>query len=173
MSPPRAIDLLEAMLQLAAVSDVELRRGLPPGWHRDPAFAQNFAALLAERMPAAIAAPRVPLGTELVLNELFAVSRAAAGGAFDDVAALAALAPEHTICLRDDAAYIIRERGATLEVLLPGKSIGLPNTVLPALRRLEAGPASFAEIVHTLGDATARELAKLLVVEGLATIDAA
>lgn len=56
LAPVRAIDLLHASLEVAATTDVVLRRALPFGWQNDPAFAATFAAEIGPRLPAVFAA---------------------------------------------------------------------------------------------------------------------
>jgi hypothetical protein len=170
LAPVRTVDLLDALVQLAALGDVELRRALPPGWQRDPDFAPKFAARLTERMADALSAQRIELAAELAHNEVFAASRTVARGAFDALAAFDALTPASLVCLRTDTPYELRDRGARLAIILASKVVNVPANARAAFARLAHGPASVAELDALLGDGSARDFVRTLVIEGLATI---
>ena len=172
LSPIRAIDLLASLIDLAALGDVDLRRALPPGWQRDPDFPATFAALLAEHIPRAIAADRVPLAAELVDNELLSASRTMAAGGFDSLAAVDALQAASTIRLRDDALLHVRDRASRLDIVLASKVVAVPAAARAALARLQRGPATFAEVDALLPPGVAIAFVRMLVVEGLAAVTA-
>jgi hypothetical protein len=167
LAPVRAIDLLHDALDVAAGADVALRRALPLGWQADPAFAGTFAAELAPRLRTIFAEHRVAEAARESLNELFAVSRGVAEAAFDRLDASAGLQPESLLRWNEDVPSLVRERETTVDVLLPGKALGLPKACLPALVRLTAGPVRYAELDLPFSDADRRRFVKSLVLEGL------
>jgi ribosomal protein L16 Arg81 hydroxylase len=170
MCPIRAIDLLEAMLDLAAVSDVELRRSLPAGWHESKDFPARFAAMIAERLPKAFSPNRVLPATELVVRDLFAVTRAEGGGSFDQFQRFLAPSPSCTVAMRDDTPYLLRRNGAGLELLVAGKSFGFPATYAPLFERLERGAATLADVDAILPGNVGRALVRALLLEGLIAV---
>jgi hypothetical protein len=170
LSPIRASDLLASLVDLAALGDVELRRALPPGWHRDPAFPAQFAAQLAALIPRALAAERIPLAAELADNELYSASRTMAAGAFDALAAVDALGPQTQIRLRDDAPMQVRDRTARLDIILASKVVTVPAAARAALTRLQTGLATYAELEPLLPPGVGPAFVRTLVVEGLALI---
>jgi lysine-specific demethylase/histidyl-hydroxylase NO66 len=170
LAPIRVVDLLDSLTQLAAFGDPELRRALPPGWHRDPSFAARMSARLGEIMPRAFAPERIPLAAELAHNELFAATRTTAAGAFDTLAALQALQPESRIALRADTPFHVRDRGDRLDIVLAAKVVSVPGTVRAALLRLQSGAATFAEIEAGLPAGDGRSLIRTLVLEGLVRV---
>lgn len=171
MCPMRVIDLLEAMIDLAAVTDVELRRALPPGWHESKEFPAQFAAMLRERLPKALPAAHVPAATHIVLRELFAVTRVEAGGNFDELQRSLGFGPPSTVVLRDDAPFMLRRTGATLELLVAGKSLGFPATYAPLFERLQQGPMTLPQVDAILPNNVGRSLVKMLLLEGLIAVD--
>ncbi len=171
LSPVRASDLLASLVDLAALSDPELRRALPPGWNRDPAFPAHFAAQLAALIPKALTAERIPLAGELVDNELFSASRTMAAGAFDALAAVTALGPASRIQMRDDAPLQIRDRTTRLDVILASKVVAVPAEARAALARLQTGPATYAELEALLPAGVGTTFVRTLVVEGLALVE--
>jgi lysine-specific demethylase/histidyl-hydroxylase NO66 len=170
LSPIRASDLLASLVDLAALGDVDLRRALPPGWHRDPAFPAQFAAQLAALIPRALATERIPLAAELADNELYSASRTMAAGAFDALAAVDALGPQTQIRLRDDAPMQIRDRATRLDIILASKVVAVPAAARAALTRLQTGPATYAELEPLLPPGVGPAFVRTLVVEGLALI---
>ncbi len=139
MCPLRVIDLLEAMIDFAAVTDVELRRALPPGWHESKEFPARFAAMLHERLPKALPAAHVPAAIEMILRDLFAVTRSEAGGSFDEWERFTTLGPSNTLAMRDDAPFMLRRAGQNIELLIAGKSLAFPDSVRTALRKAASG----------------------------------
>ncbi len=171
LSPIRASDLLASLVDLAALGDVDLRRALPPGWNRDPAFPARFAAQIAELLPRALAVERIPFAAELADNELFSASRTVAAGVFDALAACDALAAATQIRLRDDAPMQIRDRTTRLDVILASKVVAVPAAARAAFTRLQSSPATYAELEALLPAGVATQFVRTLVVEGLALID--
>lgn len=169
MLPVRAIELAEAALAAAATVDVELRRALPLGWQDDAGFAERFGAILAERIRAAFTAPVMRAARDLVVNDLFATTRTLADGTFADVAGLGALALSTRVAMREDAPFFIRPAGADIQLISAGKATTLPGNCAPAIRALAGGPMTVAALEEMLPDSGA-ELARLLVLDGLATI---
>jgi lysine-specific demethylase/histidyl-hydroxylase NO66 len=167
LCPVRVIDVLESMLDLAAVTDVELRRSLPPGWQTDPTFAARFATMIAERLPAAFPAAHVVPAADGVLRDLFAVTRADAGGNFDQLEHFLTPAPTCVIALRDDTPYRFRQSRTAVEVFVAGKSVAFPANCGPVLEALERGPLPLAEIDAALPATIGRQLIKALLLEGL------
>jgi hypothetical protein len=172
LAPVRAIDLLHASLDVAATTDVALRRALPFGWQNDPAFAATFAAEMASRLPSVFAAAMVDAATDIAVNDTFAASRADAGGGFDQLAAVAALTPDSMLSMNAVLPAILRERATTVDVVLPGKSLGLPKACAAALERLQAGPIRFGDLKLALSDADRHFFVKTLVLEGVLLVDA-
>jgi hypothetical protein len=161
LSPTRVIDLLEALVRLAALGDVELRRGLPPGWQRDPAFAARFSAQLGEVLPRALVPERIAAAAELTGNDLLAATRTIAASTFDALDALATLAPGTRIALRDDAPFELRDRGERLDLVLARAAFAL----------LTAGGTTFGEIARVLPGDLATAFVRALTIEGLLRID--
>ncbi len=172
LSPTRVVDLLDALVRLAALGDVELRRALPPGWQRDPTFATSFSARLAELVPRALVPERIGPAAELVANDLLAATRTVAAGTFAALDATASPAPATRLSLRDDAPFEVRDRGERLDVVLATSVIALPGETRAALARLAIGPATFAEIAATLPAANATEFVRTLVLAGILSVDA-
>ena len=171
MTPMRVIDLLEAMVDLAAVTDVELRRALPPGWHESKDFPAQFAALLRERLPKAFPAEHVPAAMHLVLRDLFAITRTEAGGNFDELQRSLTLGPASVVALRDDTPFMLRRAGANLELLVAGKSLGFPATYGVLFEKLREGPMTMQQVDAALPNNIGRSLVKMLLLEGLVAID--
>ena len=172
LAPVRAIDLLHASLDVAATLDLGMRRALPFGWQNEPAFAAGFAAEIGPHLPAIFAAPIVNAATDVAANDMFAASRAEAGGGFDQLGAVADLTADSVLRMNADLPVILRERATTVDLLLPGKSLGLPNVCLPALERLQAGPVRFGDLKIALSDADRHFFVKTLVLEGVLLVDA-
>jgi ribosomal protein L16 Arg81 hydroxylase len=172
LAPMRVVDLLDSLTQLAALGDVELRRALPPGWQRDPTFAARLSARLAQLMPRALSPERIPLAAELAQNELFAATRTTAAGTFETLAAFERLGPDSCLRLRADTPFQLRERRDRLDIVLAAKVVSVPASARAAFARLEAGPATFAELETYLPAETGTSFVRTLVVEGLVSIDA-
>jgi hypothetical protein len=173
LSPTRVVDLLDALVRLAAFGDVELRRGLPPGWQRDPAFAARFSAKLGQVLPRALGPERIAPASELVGNDLLGATRTVAAGTFDALDALGALAPDARIALRDDAPFELRDRGERLDVVLATKVVALAGDARPAFALLAAGGTTFGEIARVLPGDHAAAFVRALTIEGLLRIDPA
>ena len=171
MCPLRVIDLLEAMIDFAAVTDVELRRALPPGWHESKDFPARFVAMLQERLPKALPAAHVPPASEMILRDLFAVTRTEAGGSFDEWERFVALGPTNTLAMRDDVPFMLRRAGQNIELLVAGKSLGYPIAYAPLFEKLQAGPMTIAQVDATLPNNVGRQLVKMLLLEGLIAVN--
>jgi hypothetical protein len=169
MLPVRAIELAEAALRVAATVDVELRRSLTHGWQETDGFSERFGEFLAERLRAAFSGPVMRAARDLVVNELFATTRALAEGTLADIARLPALNASTLIGLRDDAPFVIRTEGADIQLIAAGKATMLPGNCAPVIRALGSGPMTVAALEQMLPDAGVA-LARLLVLDGLATI---
>ena len=171
MCPLRVIDLLEAMVDFAAVTDVELRRALPPGWHESKDFPAEVTAMLRERLPKAMPASHVAAATHMLLRDLFAVTRPDAGGNFDELQRSLSFSPSSVISLRDDAPFMLRRVGGSLELLVAGKSLGFPATYAPLFERLQQGPMTLPQVDATLPNNVGRSLVKMLLLEGLIAVE--
>jgi hypothetical protein len=171
LAPVRAIDLLHDALDIAARDDITLRRALPLGWQADPAFTGTFAAELAPRLRNIFDDGHVNEAAGVALNELFAASRGVGGAAFDQLDALAGLQPESLLRWNDDLPSLVRERETTVDVLLPGRALGLPKTCLRALERLAAGPVRFTELDLPFSEDDKRQFVRTLAIEGILLID--
>jgi len=170
MSPIRLIDLVESLVQIAALGEVDLRRALPPGWHRDPEFAARVGAQLAGLLPRAIAPDRIAAATEFVYNDLFAATRTVAAAGFDTLAAFERLTPAARITMRDDMPYQVRDRGERLDIVLAGKVVSIPALARAGFARLEAGPVTLTELDAVLPAGVARTFVHTLVVNELVTV---
>ena len=168
--PLRIVDLLDALLRLAPLQDVELRRSLPLGWLDAPDFATRLGELVARRFTAACTPAVLNAARELLANDLFALARTDAGEVFPQLARIVELAPSDRVRLRTDVPYRARVQPTSFELVLPGKSIGYPVTCVPLFRRLEQGPATLAELDALASDGIGRAFAKALVLEGVATV---
>jgi hypothetical protein len=171
LSPTRVVDLLEALVRLAALGDVELRRGLPPGWQRDPAFPARFSAKLGDVLPRALVPERIAPAAELVGNDLLGATRTVAAGTFDALAALATLTPQSRVTLRDDAPFELRDRGDRLDVVLATKVIVVAGDARPVFARLGAGAVTYGEVEHLLPGERATAFVRALAIEGLLRIE--
>jgi hypothetical protein len=165
----RAIDLLEHMLALAATQDVELRRTLPLGWHRDPDFAQSLLTTLAPHLSAAFSPARVGLAGERLLLDYFGASRIDAREAFERVEATAIIDGTTTLRLRTEVPHAIAKGEPNFSLIIPGRSLLIPSQCLDAVRRLEQGPATVAELPG-LADVNQLWLARLLLTYGVVEI---
>lgn len=171
LAPARAIDLLHATLDVAAAGDVELRRALPFGWQIDPSFAASFAVEVGTRLPGIFSPETVAGGTQITINDSFAASRSDASGAFDQAAATAHLTADSVLRMNEDLPAIVRERATTVDLVLPGKSLGLPKVCMPALERLQAGPTRFGDLPLAVSDTDRLFLVKTLILEGVLVVD--
>jgi hypothetical protein len=167
LAPVRAIDLLHATLDSAAMADVGLRRALPFGWQIDPAFASTFAADIGSQLPGIFAREAVARATQIAVNDVFASSRSDAGGAFDQVAAIAGLTADSVLRMNENFPTLVRETATTVDLMVPGKSLGLPKVCMPALERLQAGPVRFGDLTLAVSDADRLFFIKTLILEGV------
>ena len=167
--PLRVIDLVEGALQFAAVSQVELRRALPRGWHLDPAFPDRFAAQVTAQLARELRGACVRAARDLVCNDAFAVTRTVADEIFANLDRLAAAGPDSTVSLRGEAPFLVRDRHTSVQVVAAGKAVSLPIACAPLLERLRRGPATLAEVDRILPDA-GRSLLTMLVTDGIAAI---
>jgi bifunctional lysine-specific demethylase and histidyl-hydroxylase NO66 len=170
LAPVRVIDLLHETLDATASADVALRRALPRGWQTDPAFAATFAAEMGRQLTG-MGADTVASAAQSALGELFAASRSEANAAFDQLIHIAKLRPESLLRTNDDLPFLIRERANAVDVLLPGTSLGLSKSCLPALERLQGGPVRFADLAPELSAADRQVFVKTLAREGLLLVD--
>ena len=161
---------LHVTFDAAAGADVALRRALPIGWQSDPSFAATFAAEIGQRL-AKLDGDTVASAGHGALNELFAASRSEANAAFDQLIHIAKLRPESLLRLNDDLPFLIRERANAVDLLLPGTSLGLSKSCLPALERLQAGPVRFADLAPELSAPDRQVFVKTLAREGLLLVD--
>ncbi len=171
LAPLRTIDLLHAALDAAALHDVALRRALPVGWQDDPAFSARFADALAPQLAATFDEATLAAAARTVLDDLFAASRNDPGAAFDQLDGIDALGPDSVLRLNDRIPALLRERATTVDLLIPGKSLGFPAVCRAALERLRAGPVRFADLDLPLPDADRRLFVKTLILEGLMLVD--
>jgi len=162
----RAIDLLEQMLALAATNDVELRRTLPPGWHRDPEFAARFLSSLAPSLSAAFSQSRVGIAGDRLLLEYFGASRIDARDVFERVEATAGIDARTRLRLRSEVPHEICEGEPNFSLLMPGRSLLIPSPCLQAVYRLEQGPAAVGELPG-LAEVNQLWLARLLLTYGV------
>jgi lysine-specific demethylase/histidyl-hydroxylase NO66 len=169
MLPVRAIELAEAALRVAATVDVELRRALAYGWQDAEGFAERFGPFLAERLRTALSGPVMRAARDLVVNELFATTRALAAGALGDAAALPGLGPSSRVTLRPDAPFVMRASGEDIVLIAAGKATTLPGSCVGAIRALQKSPMTVAEL-EAMVPSAGLALARLLVLDGLATI---
>jgi ribosomal protein L16 Arg81 hydroxylase len=170
LAPLRAIDLLHEMLDVAAAGDVTLRRALPVGWHDDPAFAAAFAERAAAQI-GSLDAEVVAAAAQAALTGLFAASRSESNAAFDQQQLVAKLAPESVLLVNEDLPFLVRERANAVDVLLPGKMLGLSAACLPALRSLQAGPVRYADLAPELSAKDRQLFVKMLVREGILLVE--
>jgi len=170
LAPLRVVDLLHETLDVAAGADVALRRSLPVGWQDDPGFAAAFAAQFAPRL-AALDAAGVSNAANAALSELFAASRSDANAAFDQIVHVAKVTENSVLHVNEDLPFLVRRRAGALDVLLPGKALGLSTSCLPALERLQAGPVRFADFAPELSAHDRRLFMTTLVREGLLLVE--
>jgi hypothetical protein len=167
--PVRAIELAEAALSVAATVDVDLRRALTYGWQDTAGFAERFGGVLAERLRVALTGPVMRAARDLIVNDLFATTRTIADGSLTDVARLDVFDAGTRIAMRADAPFVTRASGADLQLIASGKATTLPAECAPAIRALESGPMTVADL-EAIVPASGKALARLLVLDGLATI---
>lgn len=170
LAPVRAIDVLHAALDAAAENDVALRRALPVGWQHDPGFASAFTAQHASDL-APLDPALVEAAAAIALNDLFAASRSDANAALDHLSPVAPLSPDVRLQLNEGLPFVMRRRGGTIDVLIPGKSLALSLSCLPALERLQAGTVRFADLAPELSARDQDVLARMLVREGIALVE--
>ncbi len=170
LAPLRAIDLLHEVLDVAATGDVTLRRALPMRWHDDPAFAVRFAQQAATQL-GAIDSDIVAEAAQSALTGLFASSRSEANAAFDQQQFVAKLGPESVLRVNEDLPFLLRERANGVDVLLPGKMLGLSAACLPALRALQAGPVRYADLAPGLSRNDRQLFVKALAREGMLLVE--
>jgi lysine-specific demethylase/histidyl-hydroxylase NO66 len=170
LAPVRAIDLLHATLELQAEDNVALRRALPLGWQHDDAFAATFAATLAAEVPGLFAAPAIEAGARAALHDQFAASRGSAAGLFARSSHAASLTPQTLLSISPEGAFLLRERPAELELLLPGTALALPAGCAGAFTQLLAGPVRFGDLDLPLSETDRALFVKTLVREGVVVI---
>jgi hypothetical protein len=122
-------------------------------------------------LPGIFSPETVTGGTQIAINDAFAASRSDASGAFDQVTAAAHLTADSVLRMNDSLPAIVRERTTTVDLLLPGKSLGLPKVCMPALERLQAGPVRFGDLDLAVSDADRLFFVKTLILEGVLLVD--
>ena len=127
--------------------------------------------MLQERLPKALPAAHVPPASEMILRDLFAVTRTEAGGAFGEWERFMALGPSSTLAMRDDVPFMLRRAGQNIELLVAGKSLGYPIAYAPLFEKLQAGPMTIAQVDATLPNNVGRQLVKMLLLEGLIAVN--
>jgi ribosomal protein L16 Arg81 hydroxylase len=165
----RVVDLLEHMLALAATQDVELRRTLPPGWHRDPQVGERLFASLAGNVSAAFSPGRVRAAGDRLLLDYFGASRIDARDVFERVEDAATIDAGTTLRLRSEVPHTVNEGDPTFSLLMPGRSLLVPSPCLEAIRRLEEGPAKVGELPG-LAEVNQLWLARLLLTYGVVEV---
>jgi len=149
---------------------VRLRRALPVGWYDDPAFTASFAQRAATLL-GSLDAGVVAAAAQTALTGLFAASRSEANAAFDQQQFVAKLSPESVLQVNEDLPFLVRERAGGVDVLLPGKMLGLSTACLPALRALQAGPIRYADFAPDLGANDRQLFVKTLAREGMLLVE--
>ncbi len=170
LAPVRVVDVLHAALDAAAAGDVALRRALPRGWQDDAAFGAGLATRFAPAL-AAIDAAALETAVDATLDDLFAASRSEASTAFDQLIHAANLTADSLLRINVDLPFLIRERAHAIDVLLPGTSLSLSKSCLPALERLQTGPVRFSALAPELAENDRKLFVKALVREGLLLVD--
>jgi hypothetical protein len=162
----RVVDLLEHLLSFGATQDAALRRTLPPGWHQDPAFGARLFESLAPHIGAAFSPARVHEAGARLLLDYFGASRIDAREAFERVGAAPGVDAATRLRLRSEVPHAIVEGEPTFSLMIPGRSLLIPSPCLPAMRRLELGPATVAELPALAAD-NQLWLARLLLTYGV------
>jgi Cupin superfamily protein len=167
--PVRVVELAEAALRIAAVSDVELRRALKQGWQDAKEMPARLSALLIERLRTALTESCLRAARELVVNELFATTRTGGDAAISSTQDLQGLYASTRIAIRSDAPFLLRDHGANVDLVEAGKVTTLPAGCAKAINALLTGAMTVAAIESMLpGSGIA--LVRLLVLDGIATI---
>ena len=113
----------------------------------------------------------VGAATDAALNDLFAASRSEASAAFDQLLHTANLAADSLLRINGDLPFLVRERANAIDVLLPGSSLALSKSCLPAFERLRAGPVRFSDVAPELTENDRKLFVKALVREGMLLVD--
>jgi lysine-specific demethylase/histidyl-hydroxylase NO66 len=171
LAPVRVIDLLQSALAAGAERNLDLRRALPFGWHKRPTFGAEFAAILAPYAALIFGREQLDAAAEGTLRDMFAASRSEAGDAFDQLRRAEALEPGTCVRLNDTIPYLLRDRPATLDILLPGKTLHLPPECRAAMSLLMRGPQRVADLLPGHTDDDRRLFVRTLAIEGLVTLD--
>ena len=82
---------------------------------------------------------------------------------------MADLTPESVLRITDDVPYVLREGAESVDLLLPGKSLGLPKLCRGAFERLQKGPVRLGDLVE-FSEPDRELFVKALVREGLLRI---
>jgi hypothetical protein len=171
LAPVRTVDVLDVLLRIASDASVELRRACPRGWATDADFTATAVQTALETFAAACTPERVALAREIVLNDLFAMARHSAFGAFDEIGKTEGIAPDAVVRVRSDIPFMIRERENTVDVLSPGRSLGFPPFCRGALEQLSRGPVHFSDFDPQLALENRHVLVRTLVREGIVEIE--
>jgi uncharacterized RmlC-like cupin family protein len=166
LTPIRALDVLDVLFRLAGDAEVGLRRALTPAMLDDPQFAEKFAADVVPHLLAALTPERIRFAKEYAINEQFRLVRGQAAGQFDTLAGLAGIGDETTLRVNPAVPAQVRDRGATVDLLIAGKSLGFPKICAPAFARLAEGPVTFGELGLFLTAPNRAVFVKNLVLEG-------
>jgi uncharacterized RmlC-like cupin family protein len=166
LTPIRALDVLDVLFRLAGDAEVGLRRALTPAMLDDPAFAEKFAADVVPHLLAALTPERIAFAKEYAINEQFRLVRGQAAGQFDNLAGLSTLGDATRLRVNPGLPAQIRDRGATVDLLIAGKSLGFPKICAPAFERLAEGPVTFGELGLYLTPPNRAVFVKNLVLEG-------
>jgi hypothetical protein len=173
LTPIRALDILDVLFRIAGDAEVGLRRALTPAMLDDPEFAPKFAADVLPHLLAAMTPDRIAFAKEFALNEQFRLVRGQAHGQFDALAELAGLTDQTVLRVNPAIPALVRDRGATIDLLIAGKSLGFPKLCAPAFERFAEGPVSFGELGLYLTPVNRAVLVKNLVLEGYLLIGSA
>jgi len=166
LTPIRALDVLDVLFRIAADAEVGLRRALTPALLDDPAFPEKFAADVLPHLLAAMTPDRIAFAKEYAVNEQFRLVRGQAAGQFDNLARLGTLAEGSRLRVNPALPAQVRNRGATVDLVIAGKSLGFPKLCAPAFDRLAEGPVTFGELGLYLTPANRAVFVKNLVLEG-------
>jgi len=166
LTPIRALDVLDVLFRLAGDAEVGLRRALTPAMLDDPDFAAKFAADIVPHLLAAFTPERIAFAREYAINEQFRLIRGQAAGQFDTLAELAALGEGTRLRVNPALRAEVRDRGATVDLLIAGKSLGFPKICAPAFERIAEGPVTFGELGLYLTPQNRAVFVKNLVLEG-------
>lgn len=166
MRTVRAIDLIERVLASAATTDVALRRSLPADWENDASIVETLRERLQSHLASAFLPASAPRAAERLAIEFYGASRINAEGAFHAASVADRLHSGSSIAIYADRPYAVAP-GSGTTLLVAGRALSIPPQCLPALDRLESGPARVDELPG-LELAQALWLARALLAYGIA-----